>query len=106
MWIDLLKIHTEMLQSLSAKMESFDDKTNISEVFLKNANSLKFYTDYVNNFNISMATIKTYVFERKKMVNIKILLKLTYVLVVNKTRILPLLFRLFLFRIIMEYNLL
>jgi hypothetical protein len=55
---DLLKIHTEMLQSLSSKMESFDDKTNISEVFLKNANSLKLYTDYINNFNISMTTIK------------------------------------------------
>lgn len=59
--VELLKIHTELLQTLSAKMEKFDDKTNISEVFLKNANSLKLYTDYVNNYNTSMATIKTYV---------------------------------------------
>jgi hypothetical protein len=49
------------LQGLAKKMEGFNDKTILSEIFLQNAANLKLYTDYVNNFNISMATIKKYV---------------------------------------------
>jgi hypothetical protein len=57
----LLKVHTELLQGLAKKMEGFNDKTILSDVFLQNAGNLKLYTDYVNNFNISQATIKKYV---------------------------------------------
>lgn len=48
-------LHDKLSLALSQKLNTFEPNTCISEIFLQNISNLKYYTDYIHNFNLTMS---------------------------------------------------
>jgi hypothetical protein len=54
---DILKVHVDLLFQLEERIRNWNEKTRIGDVFVKNANALKLYTEYVNNYNHALEVL-------------------------------------------------
>jgi len=53
----ILCLHQNMLKSLEERLAKWDEMQNIGDIFIRNANALKLYTEYINRYNQSMETL-------------------------------------------------
>jgi len=50
-------LHQNMLKSLEERLENWSESQNIGDIFIRNANALKLYTEYINGYNNSMVLL-------------------------------------------------
>jgi arsenate reductase-like glutaredoxin family protein len=54
---EILNFHRKFLEQLEKRINKWNDKQLLGDVFVNNANGLKLYTDYVNNYDNALATL-------------------------------------------------
>jgi len=53
----ILCLHQNMLKTLEERLENWSETQNIGDIFIRNANALKLYTEYINGYNNSMVLL-------------------------------------------------
>eukprot|EP01122_Echinamoeba_exundans_P007355 TRINITY_DN2242_c0_g2_i1.p1 TRINITY_DN2242_c0_g2~~TRINITY_DN2242_c0_g2_i1.p1 ORF type:complete len:1030 (-),score=151.22 TRINITY_DN2242_c0_g2_i1:1444-4533(-) len=54
----IFSVNTLLLDGLNEKMMAWSSKQCVGDIFLLHSNSLKAYTSYINNYEVSMATLQ------------------------------------------------
>jgi len=53
----ILCLHQNLLKALESALTDWDENQTIGDIFIRNANALKLYTEYINRYNISVETL-------------------------------------------------
>lgn len=54
---DILTIHQKILEGIEQRLANWTDEQKIADIFLDNADTLKYYTEYVNNYNAALTCL-------------------------------------------------
>jgi len=55
----ILCLHQNLLKALELALSDWDENQTIGDIFIRNANALKLYTEYINRYNMSVETLNT-----------------------------------------------
>jgi len=53
----ILCLHQNLLKSLEIALNDWDENQTIGDIFIRNANALKLYTEYINRYGVSVETL-------------------------------------------------
>eukprot|EP00029_Vermamoeba_vermiformis_P001685 TRINITY_DN118_c1_g1_i2.p1 TRINITY_DN118_c1_g1~~TRINITY_DN118_c1_g1_i2.p1 ORF type:complete len:446 (-),score=91.32 TRINITY_DN118_c1_g1_i2:217-1554(-) len=54
---DILTIHQKILEGIEGRLANWTEEQKIADIFLDNADTLKYYTEYVNNYNEALTCL-------------------------------------------------
>lgn len=65
-WTEILGFQEAVLYDLEGRLSKWNSKSVIADIFIKNADGLKLYVTFINNYDNALVTIRTYSKENPK----------------------------------------